>query len=159
MKLVLVSVSAVVLALIASSVLVAQDNLFVGTWKLNVSKSKYMGLQAPKSETRTVVAQGNGEIIGYKGIAGDGSPIAYSVTTNLDGKDAPYSGEGPLGADATAIKRVDANTVTAILRKAGRTVGTARAVVSKDGKVTTVTMKGTNTQGQPVSTTTIWDKQ
>ena len=41
-----------------------------------------------------MVAEGNGEIIGYKGIADDGSPIAYSVTTNLDGKDEPYSGKG-----------------------------------------------------------------
>jgi hypothetical protein len=159
MKQTLMLVSVLVLSLTASGVLLAQDNPFVGTWRLDVAKSTYAGQQAPKSETRSVVAEGNGEVIGYKGIAADGSPIAYSVTTNLDGKDAPYSGEGPLGADATAIKRVDANTTTAILKKAGQTVGTARAVVSKDGKVTTVTMKGTNARGQPVTSRTVWEKQ
>ena len=35
----------------------AQNDPHVGTWKLNVAKSQYTGTAAPKSETRTVVAQ------------------------------------------------------------------------------------------------------
>ena len=64
-----------------------------------------------------------------------------------------------LGADTTAIKRVDADTTTAILKTAGKTVATVRAVVSKDGKVTAIATKGTSAQGQPISITTVWDKQ
>ena len=35
----------------------AQNDPHVGTWKLNVAKSQYTSTAAPKSETRTVVAQ------------------------------------------------------------------------------------------------------
>jgi len=157
MKRILVLVS--FLGLVATGVLLAQENPFVGTWKLNVAKSKFTGTQAPKSETRTAVAEGDGLKVTYDGVAADGSPIAYSLTTKLDGKDAPISGAGPFGADAVAVTRVDANTTTSVAKKAGKTVLKTRTVVSKDGKVTTQTVKGTNEQGQPMSYTTVWDKQ
>jgi hypothetical protein len=159
MRRVLALVSLAALSLVASSVLQAQDNPFVGTWKLNLAKSKFIGTRAPKSKTRSVVAQRNGEKVSYDGIAADGDPISYSYTTNLDGKDAPYSGNQPFGADTIAVTRVDANTVTAVLKKGGKTLVTTKSVVSKDGKVTTNTEKGANAQGQPINQVTVWEKQ
>jgi len=144
------------LSLTASGVSLAQENSFVGTWKLNLAKSKFTGTQPPKSETRTVVTQGDGEKVTYEVIAADGSPISYGYTTNLDGKDVRYSGRHPFGSDTVAIKRVDANTITAISKKAGKMLYTARAVVSEDGKVLTIMLKGTNGEGQPISITTVW---
>jgi hypothetical protein len=38
------------LSSLASGVLLAQDRPWVGTWKLNVAKSKFTGTQPPKSE-------------------------------------------------------------------------------------------------------------
>jgi hypothetical protein len=160
MKRILVLLPVLALSLVASGVSLAQENPFVGTWKLNVAKSKYSGGQVAKSETRTVVAQGDGEKVTYEGIAANGDPISYSYTSNLDGKDSPLSGTStPSGADTVAITRVDANTYTSILKKAGKTVRTTRTVVSKDGKVLTITGKGMNTQGQPISYTAVFDKQ
>jgi len=61
MKRIVVLASAVVLSLVAAGVLLAQENPLVGTWKLNVAKSKFGGsAKAPQSETTTVVAQGDG---------------------------------------------------------------------------------------------------
>jgi len=150
--------------LAASGVLLAQDiplqdNPFVGTWKLNLAKSKFTGMPVPKNETRRVVAEIGGETVGYKGVAADGSPIAYSFTTNLDGKDSPISGTQPLGADTVAAKRVDANTIESTSKKAGKTIFTTKSVVSKDGKVLTQTTKGMNGDGVPINLTTVWDKQ
>lgn len=159
MRRIFVFVTAIALSLIASGASPAQNNPFVGKWTLNLAKSKFTGIQAPKSETRTIVAQGDGEIITYEGIASDGRAISYSITTHLDGKDVPYSGTQPFGADTVAAKRVDANTVTSVSKKAGQTLFTTRTVVSKDGKVSTQTTKGTNDKGQPISITTVWDKQ
>ena len=51
---VLVVLAVAVLARPAS----AEDNPFLGTWKLNVAKSKYEGAAAPKSQTRIVTQQG-----------------------------------------------------------------------------------------------------
>ena len=160
MKRILLLLPILALSLVASGVSWAQDNPFAGTFKLNVAKSKFTGMpQPPKSETRTVVAQGDGLKVTYEGIAADGSPISYSYTTNLDGKDAPISGRQPNGSDSVAVTRVDANTTTGINKKAGKTLYTARAAVSKDGKVLTMTMKGMNGEGQPISAMTVWDKQ
>jgi hypothetical protein len=161
MKRLLVFATVVALSLVASGLLLAQSNPdVVGTWKLNVTKSKYVTAQAPKSETRIVEPQGDGVKVTLDGVAGDGSRIAYSYATNYDGKDSPVSGVGiPNGAETNALKRIDANTTTATAKKAGKVVNTARFVVSKDGQVMTITTKGTNEQGQLTSSTTVWDKQ
>jgi len=156
MKRTLVLVAALSLV---GSLSLAQNDLSVGTWKLNVAKSQFTGTPAPKSETRTLATQGDGYKVTYEGMAADGSRIAYSFTTNLDGKDSPISGAAPFGADTVAVKRVDAYTTTGVVKKAGKEIRTATTVVSKDGKVTTQTVKGINEQGQPISYTTVWEKQ
>ena len=159
MKRLLMLASLVVLTVLSSGPLLAQSNPQIGTWKLNVAKSKYVNVQGPKSGTRTVEAQGDGVKVTTEGVAGDGSRIAYSFTTNFDGKDSAVSGVGaPGGEDAVALKRVDANTSTVTAKKAGKVIITRRRVISKDGKVLTVTGKGTNEQGKPFSVTTVWDK-
>jgi hypothetical protein len=86
MKRIIALVPVLVLSLIASGVLLAQNNPFVGTWTLNLAKSKFSGMQAPKSATRTVTAQGSDETVAYLGIASNGSQFGYSFMTNRDGK-------------------------------------------------------------------------
>jgi hypothetical protein len=95
-----------------------------------------------------------------EGILADGSHVAYSYTESFDGKDNPISGTGvPSDADTIAVRRINANTTEAILKKAGKVVGINRSVVSKDGKVMTWTSKGTDANGQPTTRVTVWDKQ
>jgi hypothetical protein len=160
MKRLLTLAPVVIVVLVSSVLLLAQSNPQAGTWKLNVAKSKFVNVQAPKNETRTVEPQGAGAKISFEGVAGDGSRIAWSYTTNYDGKDSAISGAGvPMAADTIASKSVNANTVSSTFKKAGKVVRTTTAVVSKDGKVTTIASKWTNEQGQPASQTAIWDKQ
>jgi hypothetical protein len=159
MKRILVVVTVAVLALLAASILRAQSNLSTGTWKLNVAKSKYSPGPAPKSMMRTFEPQGDAVKVTSKGTAGDGSDIAYSYTANYDGKDYPISGTGvPNGAETIALKRVSPNTAEATLKKAGKTVVTTRSVVSKNGRVMTLTAKGTNANGEQTNNVTVWDK-
>jgi len=159
MKRFVMFVAVVSLSLAGSSLLLSQTNPALGTWKLNLAKSKYVNAQAPKNESRTVEAQGNAVKYTYEGVAADGSKIAFSFATNYDGKDSPISGVGyPDGADTIAITRVDANTTKASAKKAGKLAVTTTSVVSDDGKVTTNVSKWTNAQGQPASITTVWDK-
>lgn len=146
---------------LVSGLLLAQSNPAIGTWKLNLAKSKYSPPSAaPKEQTRTVEAQGDGAKYTFDGAAGDGSRIAWNFTTNYDAKDSSISGVGqPLGAESIAIKRVNPNTFTYTLSKASKVIMTGRAVVSKDGKTTTITSKGTNEQGQTITSTQVYDKQ
>jgi len=160
MKRIFALVPVLAMSLAASGVLLAQDNSFFGTWKLNVAKSKFVGTQAPQSETRILEPQGNGEKVTYDGITADGSRISYTFNSNFDGKDSPISGSNqPFGADTIAVTRVDANTITAISKKGGKTLVTTRSVLSKDGKTTTNTSKGINAQGQLVNQVLVWERQ
>ena len=103
--------------------------------------------QPPKSETEKIEAQRDGTTkISYDGVAADGSAIAFSFTNKYDGADSPVSGAGPNGQDTIAAKRIDAYTVTSISKKADVVVATARTVISKDGKVMTLTSNGVDAQ-------------
>ena len=159
MKKISVFATLVVLAVLASGILLAQSNPFIGTWKQNTAKSKYSPGPAPQSQTQTAEAQGSGVKVSTEGTAADGSRLAWSYTANFDGKDSPISGMGPNGADTIALKRINPNTAEASLKKAGTVVLTGRQVVSKDGKVMTVTVKGTDANGKAVSRVIVFDKQ
>ena len=142
------------------SSLFAQSNPFEGTWKLNLSKSKFEPGPAPKSLTRTIVAQSEGAKYTFDGIAADGKPISYSFTVKYDGKDYPVSGTGmPSGADSIAIRLIGTNKAEAIQKKAGKELGKAEAEVSKDGKITTVTTNGTTVDGRKLQSESVYDKQ
>jgi len=148
-----------VLAAVACAPAFAQSNPAVGTWKLNLEKSKYNPGPAPKSLTRTLEAQGDNVKYSFEGVSAEGTAVAYSFTMTFDGKDYPITGSMPGGADAISIKRVDANNFESTLKKAGKVVGTAKSETSKDGKITTVTVEGTNGDGLATSSTAVYDKQ
>jgi hypothetical protein len=131
----------VVLAAMASVQVFAQANPLIGTWKLNVAKSKYTGTPMPKEMTRTIEAEGDSVKYTFAGTAADGSPISYSFTVKYDGKDYPITGTAPGGIDMIAIKRINANTYEGTQKKAGKAVANTKTEVSKDGKVTTITSK------------------
>jgi hypothetical protein len=157
MKRVLFALSLLVLS---SVPLLAQDNPFVGTWKLNLAKSKFEPGPAPKSQTRTVVTQGDGAKYTFDGVAADGTPFSYSFTVKYDGKDYPVTGTGmPAGADTIAIKLVGTNKAEATQKKGGKEVAKAEAEVSKDGKVSTVKIKGKTVDGKDFHSETVYDKQ
>jgi hypothetical protein len=148
-----------VLAVVACAPAFAQNNPAVGTWKLNVEKSKYNPGPAPKSLTRTLEAQGDNVKYSFDGVSAEGTGVAYSFTVAYDGKETPITGSMPGGADAISIKRIDANTFEATLTKAGKVIGTAKSEISRDGKITTVTAQGTNADGQATTSSAVYDKQ
>jgi len=148
--------------LLASS----QRNSAVGTWKLNVEQSKYDSGSPPKSATRTVEEHENGIAVPYEYVESDGSTIKYSFAAGFDGKDYPISGSGTNwretmlgGAETIALRSVGSNAYASALKKGPNVVMTARTVVSKDGKVTTVTANGADAKGLPTKTVSVWEKQ
>ena len=130
----------------------------VGTWKLNVAKSKYDPGPAPQSQTLKVEASGKGEKITSEVVAADGKRTTTTYTANFDGKDYPISGSA-LGADKVSLKRIDARTSERTDKKNGKPVVTIRRVVSADGKTMTATSKGTNAEGKPMNNVAVFEKQ
>jgi len=131
---------------------------FVGTWTLNVAKSKYSPGPAPKSQTAIYEAAGQGYKISVKIEPASGAAQQWSYTTNLDGKDMPITGNNP-NADTVNVRRIDANTLESVSKKGGKVTTTQRNVVAADGKTRTVTTTGLDAQGQKVNNVTVLEKQ
>lgn len=159
MRRVVVLLAVLVCAVLARPVL-GQSNPFLGTWKLNVAKSKFEGAPAPKSQTRTIAQQGNGVKYSFEGVAADGTATAFSFVTYYDGAEAAITGTGaPAGADSITLKRVNPYKTEGTLRKGGKDLGKVVAEVSKDGKVATVKSKGKTVDGKDYSSESVYDKQ
>ena len=129
----------------------------MGTWKLNVAKSKYSPGPAPQALTVKVEPSGQGEKVAAEFVNADGTRTTTQYTANFDGKDNPLTGSQI--ADAVSLKRIDARTTDRTDKKGGKVAQTLRRVVSKDGKTMTVTTKGTNAQGQAVNNVAVFAKE
>lgn len=131
----------------------------IGTWKRNVDKSKLTPPVANpiKSLTLTYEAMDGGIKLTATGERKDGTAINSSYTAKYDGKEYPVTGAT---WDTTSLKQIDANTFTFENKKTGGKYHiTGRSVISKDGKTMTTTTKGTNAEGQPTTSTIIYEKQ
>lgn len=109
--------------------------------------------------TRTVKTEGAVTTLSFEGIGSDGSRMSYSYETRFDDKDYPVTGAAPAGIETMAVKRVDAKTMQATGKRAGKIVLTATNVLSADGKVLTATTKGTEKDGRISTSVAVWDKQ
>jgi hypothetical protein len=148
--------------LVASLVLVSQTGLaqgdtLVGTWVLNVAKSKYTPGPPPKEQTTIFEAAGQGVKVTTKGTDSSGKPTMTAYTANYDGKDYPVTGNPDW--DMVSLKRIDAHTVEFTRKRAGKVVQTATSVVSNDGKTRTITSTGVNAQGQKINNTGVYEKK
>jgi len=146
----------VVLLLVAAITMRAADPV-LGTWHLNLAKSRYDPGPPPKSQTR-IYREENGEIKAvvvtvYKN--GNSDTVHYAA--NYDGKEHPV--DGSPDTDGILMKRVNEYTAESLLTHAGRTIGTARRTVSRDGQTMTISFKGPGESGQQVNNTTYYDKQ
>ena len=66
----------------------AQSNNDVGTWNLNVAKSKYSPDPVPKSATIKVEPAGAGVTITVDQVHADGTKTHWEYTGNYDGNDS-----------------------------------------------------------------------
>jgi hypothetical protein len=151
-------VIALVLAGLASVGVPAQTpDPFVGTWKLNVAKSK----TTFKSGTTVVESAGDGIRTTADMVRGDGTADHFTWTAKYDGRDNPVIGASPYGSGAhsIALTRIDSHTAKIVTKLDGKVTITQTLVVSVDGKTRTIHTTGTDHTGQPVSTTAIYEKQ
>lgn len=129
----------------------------IGTWKLNLAKSKFSPGPAPKSQIRVYVESPQGITLTVKTTAADGKETTTTTTFKTDGK--PYAVSGNPDYDMVAVTRADALTVHSTQTKAGATVGTGVRAVSKEGKTLTFTQKGTHANGTTYDDVSVYDRQ
>jgi len=128
-----------------------------GNWEINLAKSKFSPGPPPKGETRTYVVTANSIKSVQKSIDAEGKPGSFEYDAKFDGKDYPTSGSPNI--DTISVKRVDAYTLEFTQKKNGKVVAVNQNVISRDGKVITLTSKGTNSKGQAVNNVVVLDKR
>lgn len=149
------SLAAAAFVSVAVAVAFAQaTNPLIGTWKLNVAKSK-----APfKSGTSVIEAAGNGIKFTVDLVGTDGSKSHWGFSAPMDGKDVPVTGDSPYG-DTVSVTRVDERTLQIVGKYKGKPTTTHVITVSADGKTRTSTAKGIDKTGKPVDSVSFYEKQ
>lgn len=152
----LVLLAAVGMAALGATVFAADAN--IGTWTLNVAKSKFTPGPSPKSQTLKIEPWGDdGVTYTADGVGPDGKPSRWEFQAKYDGKDYPFKGNPD--ADTIAYKRVDGYTVEATTKLKGKPSGNVKVVVSKDGKTRTLYQTGKNAAGQDINNVLVYEKQ
>ena len=128
----------------------------VGSWNMDVAKSKFSPGPPPKSATRMYAESADGVSLDAKTVTADGKEASMHTVYKADGKSHPATGHPD--ADSVMAKSVDARIWNFTLTKDGKTVGTVHRVVSADGKTLTVHNKGTH-NGAPYDDTLVFTRQ
>ena len=153
--------SVTILALVVSSAISAQSSQSdtrIGTWKLNVAKSKFDSAASRKSETRTYQMSDGAVMVHAETILSDGSKQEVSFNGTPDGKDHPYNATPAFYADTVSVRR-EGNGFIGESKKDGKLLFTTTDSFSADGKIMTLTTKGVNAKGQPVNSVRVYEKQ
>ena len=134
----------------------AQSSPLIGTWKLNLDKSKLVG-PPPRSATLTYTQDGQNIRSTAQGIDAQGNSTTVVFMHIYDGMPHPTTGSPVY--DASAYTRVDGNTLIVARFKAGKLVLIGTLLVSQDGKTLTGPQTGTLANGQPGNTILVYEKQ
>ena len=123
--------------LVARQSATADPNPLIGRWSLLVEKSRYDPGPPPRSQLRIYEAAPKGLRTTIQTVNADGESSTVEYTTNYDSIEYRVTGSPQL--DGIALTKVDPYTAQATLTHAGRIVGTAKRIVSKDGQTMTIT--------------------
>jgi hypothetical protein len=137
--------------------LLAQDDPIMGTWKVNVLKTKLEPRQSAEALTRVHEPIPNGIKITRPLVDANGRPTRGTWTIQFDGKDHPVHGDPLL--DTLALKRLDRYTMEAVAKKDGKVHNTMRWAVTRDGKMLTWTSKRVLPPERAGTTVRVYDKQ
>jgi hypothetical protein len=134
----------------------AEQDLLVGSWQLDLVKSRYVPGPPPRSETRTYVRDKDGMKGTIRRLRDDGRQEVIEYRADFDHE---YPVMGTPAYDTIQLKRIDAYTAEAVLSHAGRVFGTARRVVSQDGRTLTIMFRQEDRAGSLQSNVAVYRKQ
>ena len=138
-----------------STAFAASNSAFIGTWKMNVAKSK-SSAALPQSFTYVVEAAGAGIKTTFDSVSAQGVKEHGFYTVLFDGK--PYPNIGSPRFSSIALTLVNANSFTSV-SKGKTTTGNGTTVISVDGKTRTTKSIQKNSDGTTVTRTSVYEKQ
>ena len=145
-----------VATLLGSQAAFAGEN-WVGSWKLNSSKSKFTSEAVVRAETLKFEVMAGGTKLTSEGTDPQGKPMHGEYTSSFDGKDVAWTGNP--SADVACPKRIDDNSYENVWKLGGKHTMTSRVVVSSDNKTLTVTQTPSGAHGEAASSVAVYDRQ
>jgi hypothetical protein len=156
-RMLLCAVASCAAVLVSGSSAFAKDN-WIGTWKLDVAKSKFD--PAPGLQSQTIkfepAADGAIHLVGDS-VNAEGKAMHTEYTSKFDGKGVAWTGNP--NADTATAKRIDANRYENVWKKDGKATIHSKVKVSADGKTLTITQTGKDASGKAVNTVLVFDRQ
>jgi hypothetical protein len=127
----------------------------IGSWKLNLEKSAYVGAPPAKSQTLVVTRDGQDFIDTAEGVDTQGQPLKVVFRHIYDGMPHPTTGNP--NYDSTTYTRVG-NTINGVRFKQGKPVEVTQIVVVP-GKTWTTSSEGIAVNGQSYHLVLVFDRQ
>lgn len=156
--------TAILIAIASSARLHAQqagkedaDDPILGTWKLNLSKSKYIPGPAPRSQTRVYRQTPNGIFVTIETVDAMGhKQPTIEFEEKYDGKEYPVKGSA-IG-DALILQRINNYLSEATMKHGGMVVATTRRIITDNGKTLMLIYQETDFE-RPVDNVIVYDRQ
>ena len=149
--------SLLLVIMLGSVALHAQQDPLVGTWKLNLTKSQ-QGDRGFRSRTSTYEPSGpNGVKLVQDGVTASGEANRAESTGIFDGREYPVANNAAV--DTVVNRRIDAHRSERVQSKQGKLVNFLERVISPDGRLLTVRQVGIDAQGKPISYIDVYDRQ
>ncbi len=145
----------------ASALALAQDaavSPFIGSWKMNIAKSKFEGTPPVKSYSITITDAGDGKLHNLaQWVDGDGTKAQAEYTTKADGKASPVTGYP--NADSVRSTSTGPRSSKMSLLKGGKVVEWGKYSVSSNGKSMHGMEGGIDADGAKYKWTEVFERQ
>ena len=136
--------------------LYAQLDPAIGTWQLNLAKSKYAAGTVPLNQRVVIEAAGQGVRVTATTVRQSGQKIVVQYTAYLDGKDYPVTGSPDYDSVSLTHK---GKMVEGTRKQNGTVVQTYQRVVSEDRKTMTVATTGKDAAGNTLNSVAVFDRR
>jgi hypothetical protein len=139
----------------------SKDDPSIGSWKLNVAKSKFTPGPPIKGDTRSYEVNNDGWlIVTTETIQPDGTRTGVRFAAKFDGRAYPQIGRFAPTVTLITYEPVDNRTLKYTQRDAtGKIVSTNTRTVSADGKTMTIEQRSTDASGRAVVNVELFERQ
>jgi hypothetical protein len=153
--------AAVILTLVAASASAqSKDDPSIGTWKLNVAKSKFTPGPPIKADTRSYDVQDGWLIVTTETTQASGEKTGVRFAAKFDGKEYPQIGRFAPTVALISYQPVERRTLKYIVKDTtGKVTSTNTRTVSADGKTMTIEQKSMDASGRPVLNVELFERQ
>jgi len=145
-----------VAVILMAAAVCSADNPHMGTWKLNEAKSKFAA-GATKNHTVVYEAAGDETKVTVDGTDASGGAVHNEWTGKFDGKYSAVNGSPT--SNVRAYRVINTRTLSIREKQNGKVVLTGTIMVSRNGKMRTVTTTARDAKGKWIHNTAVYDKQ